>query len=68
MASYRTFISTEGRVTIPAELRAQFGIKLGTVISWGEEQGRLVLTPVPKKRLSEIVGFFKSQSRRRGKP
>ena len=68
MASYHTFISTKGRVTIPAELRAQFGIKPGTVISWGEEQGRLVLTPVPKKRLSEIVGFFKSQSRRRGKP
>jgi len=41
-----TKISTKGRVTIPAELREQFGIKPGTHIIWNKEKGTLVLTPM----------------------
>jgi AbrB family looped-hinge helix DNA binding protein len=34
LASYRTFISAKGRVTIPAEFRERFRIKPGTVVTW----------------------------------
>jgi AbrB family looped-hinge helix DNA binding protein len=67
MASSRTFISTKGRVTIPAEFRERFRIKPGTIVTWREEQGRLVLTPLTKKRLSKIVEFSKPQLGHRDK-
>ena len=59
MASYRTVISSKGQVVIPAELRLQFGLGKGTPATWTEDQGRLVLTPLTKNRLSEIRGFLK---------
>lgn len=42
----RSFISTKGRITIPAELRKKLGVAPGSSINWNEEHGRLVLTPV----------------------
>jgi AbrB family looped-hinge helix DNA binding protein len=66
-ASYRTFISTKGRVTIPAEFRERFRIMPGTIVTWREEQGRLVLTPLTKKRLSKIVEFSKPKLGHRDK-
>ncbi|MGA8763596.1 MAG: AbrB/MazE/SpoVT family DNA-binding domain-containing protein [Candidatus Sulfotelmatobacter sp.] len=59
MASYRTVISSKGQVVIPAELREQFGLEKGTRATWSEEKGRLVLTPMTARRLSEIRGFLK---------
>jgi AbrB family looped-hinge helix DNA binding protein len=59
MASYRTVISSKGQVVIPAELREQFGLAKGTPATWTEEKGRLVLTPITKQRLDEIMGFLK---------
>ncbi len=44
---------------VPAELREQFGLKKGTPATWAEEDGRLVLTPITARRLSEIRGFLK---------
>jgi AbrB family looped-hinge helix DNA binding protein len=59
MRAYRTVISSKGQVVIPAELREQFGLEKGTPATWSEEQGRLVLTPITKRRLDEIRGFLK---------
>jgi AbrB family looped-hinge helix DNA binding protein len=59
MATYRTVISSKGQVVIPSELREQFGLAKGTHATWSEEQGKLVLTPMTKQRLSEIRGFLK---------
>ena len=59
MRGYRTVISSKGQVVIPAELRAQFGLKKGTPATWSEEKGRLVLTPLTEQRLDEIMGFLK---------
>jgi antitoxin PrlF len=59
MKAYRTVISSKGQVVIPAELREQFGLDKGTPATWSEEQGRLVLTPITKRRLREIRGFLK---------
>ena len=55
----RTKTSAKGQVTIPAELRERLGIERGTRISWKEERGRLVLTPMTERRLDEIRGFLK---------
>jgi AbrB family looped-hinge helix DNA binding protein len=59
MAHYRTVISSKGQVVIPAELREEFGLEKGTPATWSREQGRLVLTPLTRKRLDEIMGFLK---------
>jgi antitoxin PrlF len=59
MAGYRTVISSKGQVVIPAQLREQFGLEKGTRATWSEVQGRLVLTPMTKRRLREIRGFLK---------
>jgi len=49
MRSHRTVINAKGQVTIPAEMRARFGIEKGTRTDWKEERGRLVLTPMTKR-------------------
>jgi AbrB family looped-hinge helix DNA binding protein len=59
MKTYRTVISSKGQVVIPAELREQFGLEKGTRATWSEEGGRLVLTPITKRRLDEIMGFLR---------
>lgn len=59
MRSYPTKISSKGQVVIPAELRKQYGLKRGTPATWREENGRLVLTPITRKRIEEIMGFLK---------
>ncbi|MGB7603669.1 MAG: AbrB/MazE/SpoVT family DNA-binding domain-containing protein [Candidatus Sulfotelmatobacter sp.] len=59
MPSYRTVISSKGQVVIPAELRQQFGLQRGTPVTWTEEKGRLVLTPITVQRIREIRGFLK---------
>ncbi len=59
MSTYRTTVSSKGQVVIPAELREQLGLEKGTAATWKEEDGRLVLTPITERRISEIMGFLK---------
>jgi AbrB family looped-hinge helix DNA binding protein len=59
MTAYRTVVSSKGQVVIPAELRERLKLKKGTPATWSEDGGRLVLTPLTKRRLDEIVGFLK---------
>jgi AbrB family looped-hinge helix DNA binding protein len=59
MATYRITMSSKGQFVIPAELRERLGLEKGTSANLTEEKGRLVLTPLTKKRLSEIRGFLK---------
>ncbi len=59
MRSFRTVVSSKGQVVIPAELREEYGLDKGTHATWTEEEGRLVLTPITMKRISEIRGFLK---------
>jgi AbrB family looped-hinge helix DNA binding protein len=57
--AHRTVVSSKGQVVIPAELREQLGLKKGTLATWTEENGRLVLTPIASKLLDEIRGYLK---------
>ncbi len=59
MRDYRTVIGTKGRVVIPAELRKRLGIEKGTRVTWIEENGRLVLTPMTMLRIKQIIGSLK---------
>jgi AbrB family looped-hinge helix DNA binding protein len=55
----RTKINAKGQVTIPVELRERFGIEKGTRISWKEERGRLVLTPMTELFIHKCMGILK---------
>jgi AbrB family looped-hinge helix DNA binding protein len=57
MATYQTVISSKGQVVIPAELRERLGLQKGARAMWGEEKGRLVLTPI-ERVLDDIQGFL----------
>ena len=46
-------------MVIPAELRERLSLDKGTPATWSEENGRLVLTPMTERRISEIMGFLK---------
>jgi AbrB family looped-hinge helix DNA binding protein len=59
MENYRITISSKGQVIIPSELRDRLGLGKGTIATWTEEKGRLVLTPITRQRLREIRGFLK---------
>ena len=60
MAAYRTVVNSKGSVPIPTELREKLGLKKGTLVTWIEEHGRLVLTLTTEQRMDEIMGFLKS--------
>jgi len=59
MGSYRTTISSKGQVVIPAELREQLNLEKGTIATWKQEDGRLILTPITEQRINEIMGCIK---------
>ena len=59
MSTYRIVMSSKGQFVVPAELREKLGLEKGTTAKLTEENGRLVLTPLTKRRLSEIRGFLK---------
>ena len=42
MKSMKARVAERGQVTIPKRLRERLGIKPGTVLEFGEEQGRLI--------------------------
>jgi AbrB family looped-hinge helix DNA binding protein len=61
-SAYRTVVSSKGQVVIPAELRERLSLEKGTPVTWSEDGGRLVLTPMTERRLDEIMGFLKPAS------
>ncbi|OIO26222.1 hypothetical protein AUJ14_02380 [Candidatus Micrarchaeota archaeon CG1_02_55_22] len=48
---YITNVTRKGQTTIPAELRAAFGIQSEDRVEWTVEEGRLVLKP--RKRVKD---------------
>jgi AbrB family looped-hinge helix DNA binding protein len=56
-----TQLSTKGQVLIPKQLRRKFGLKPGGKVHLTEEEGRLVLTPVPLDPIATATGFLKGK-------
>lgn len=52
-------VSSDGRVVIPARLRRRLGIKKGTLVSFLEDNGRLILQPITRGFIASLKGSLK---------
>lgn len=54
-------ISQKGQILVPRQLRRKLGLKPGSKVHLAEEEGRLVLTPVPPDPIATATGFLKGK-------
>ena len=59
MSSDISVVTAKGQVVIPAKLRRRFGIKQGTVVSFVEENGRLVIQPITQDFIRSLKGSLR---------
>lgn len=52
-------VSPKGQVVIPAELRRKFGMKPGSRVAVMEEEGRIVVIPLPPDPIRGSFGMLK---------
>ena len=52
-------VTSGGRITIPALLPKELGIKAGTRVNWRVEDKRLVLTPITASGIKRLEGWLK---------
>lgn len=52
-------MSTKGRVVIPARLRRRLGIRKGTLVSFLEDNGRLIVQPITAEFIASLRGSLK---------
>lgn len=55
-------VTAKGQLVIPARLRRRFGIKHGTVVSFLEEDGRLIIQPITQDFIRRVRGSLQSQN------
>lgn len=53
-----TQLSGKGQILIPKQLRRKLGLRPGGKVHLSEEQGRLVLSPVPDDPIAAAAGFL----------
>ncbi len=56
-----TQLSEKGQVLIPKPLRRKLGLKPGAKVQLAEEEGRLVLAPVPPDPIAAATGFLEGK-------
>jgi AbrB family looped-hinge helix DNA binding protein len=54
-------LTTKGQILVPKHLRRKLGLKPGGKVHLAEEEGRLVLTPVPPDPIEAATGFLKGR-------
>ncbi|HUI43918.1 MAG TPA: AbrB/MazE/SpoVT family DNA-binding domain-containing protein [Terriglobia bacterium] len=52
-------VTTKGQLVIPARLRKRFGIKKGTVMTFSEDSGRIVMQPVTREFIHGLRGSLR---------
>ncbi len=52
-------VTSKGQLVIPAKLRRRFGIKEGTLVSFLEDKGRLIVQPVTREFIASLHGSLK---------
>ena len=52
----RARVKRKGQVTIPQELRTEFGLEEGTIIEFTKEDDKIVIKPLPPLEPHEPVG------------
>ena len=56
-------VFSNGRVTLPAEIRKTYGIKAGTKIFFKVEKDGIVLYPITAKTIKDGISFLKPDKR-----
>lgn len=56
---YRSVISSKGQLVIPAELRAQFGLKKGAPVILAPENGHIKIEPIDWDAIRALRGSTK---------
>ena len=54
-------VTAKGQVVIPARLRRRFGIKQGSIVSFLEENGRLIIQPITQDFIRSVRGSLYSK-------
>ncbi len=54
-------VTTKGQLVIPARLRRRFGIKKGTMVTFVEDGGRLIVQPVTREFIRRLRGSLKGE-------
>ncbi len=52
-------VSSKGQVVIPAKFRRELGIRKGTVVSFHQDDGRLILQPITAEYIRSLRGCLK---------
>ena len=55
------YVTSKGRLVVPAHIRRRFGIKPGTRIIFVEEGDRIIFQPVTREYISSFCGIFKQK-------
>ena len=56
MKTETSVVTTKGQLVIPARLRRRFGIKKGTMVTFTEDGGRIILQPVTREFIRGLRG------------
>lgn len=56
-----SIVTSKGQLVIPARLRRRFGIKKGTVISFVEDDGRMIVQPVTREFVRSLRGSLEGK-------
>ena len=51
-------ITSKGQITVPKAVREELGVSAGDRLAFAIIDGKAVVTPVRRKRLSELVGIL----------
>ena len=54
-------LSQKGQILVPKQLRRKLGLRPGGKVHMAEEEGRLVVTPVPADPIQAATGFLKGK-------
>lgn len=54
-----THLSQKGQILVPKHLRRRLGLKPGGKVHLADDEGRLVVTPVPPDPIQAATGFLK---------
>ena len=54
-------VTSKGQLVIPARLRRRFGIRKGTLVSFLEDNGRLIVQPVTPEFIGSLRGSLKGE-------
>jgi AbrB family looped-hinge helix DNA binding protein len=59
MKTETSVVTSKGQLVIPARLRRRYGIRKGTLVSFLEDKGRLIVQPVTPEFIQGLKGSLK---------